>query len=239
MKTNKKRDRKTMRLRNRDRVNRLRKQAVRLEPLFILVLIKLDLNNLNAAKVAERLSIYKTMLTGNPDFPTTSPSVAELDTALGQLTALMVSASNGDRLQIELRDQKQKECEDMIRQLGYDIQHQSHGDSEKIHSAGFETRKGKSPSELPAQAQGLKAKLGVFPGTIKLRWRAVKLRSGYVVQMTTTPADSNSWSTIHKGGKVTFEVTGLQPATVYYFRVFAFNSLGDGPVSDICNQSCL
>lgn len=124
--------RKTTRIQNRDRVNRLRHISFRFEPLFILVLIKLDLDSKTAVQIKERLERYISMLTGNPNFPTTSPSIAQLTTAHDELADLILSASNGDRIQIELRDIKQKECEDLIRTLSYDIQHQSNGDAEKF-----------------------------------------------------------------------------------------------------------
>ena len=239
MKNNhKRRARKTMRIRNRDRVNRLRKISFRFEPLFILVLIKLDLNKKNAVHIKERLARYISMLTGNVHFLTTSPTIAQLQTAHDELKDLIQSASNGDRIQIELRDIKQTECEDLIRTLSYDIQHQSKGDAEKIHSAGFETRNSKTPPALPGQVLNLKVKTNGFDGQLKLRWKAVPNKLAYVISMTQMPTDIPSWAVVEKSGKASFTVKGLNPGITYYFRVFAFNSLGDGPVSEVANGHC-
>lgn len=230
--------RKTTRIQNRDRVNRLRHISFRFEPLFILVLIKLDLDSKTAVQIKERLERYISMLTGNPNFPTTSPSIAQLTTAHDELADLILSASNGDRIQIELRDIKQKECEDLIRTLSYDIQHQSNGDAEKIHSAGFETRNAKTPPTLPEQVLNLKVKTNAFDGQLQLRWKAVKYKLAYVVAATENPTDPKSWNLLDKTGKANLVVKDLKPGVTYYFRVFAFNSLGDGPVSEVANGHC-
>ena len=178
------------------------------------------------------------MLTGNANFPTTSPTIAQLTTAHDELAAFILSASNGDRIQIELRDNQQKACEDLIRTLSYDIQHQSKGDAEKIHSAGFATRNAKTPPALPSQVLNLKVKTTAFGGQLKLRWKAVKYKLAYVVFISENPTDESSWKIVDKTGKANLVAKDLKPGTTYYFRVFAFNSLGDGPPSEIADGHC-
>ena len=178
MKAKNKRERQIRRIRNRNRVNALRKQVVVFEPVFIIVLIKLGLNKKTPVAIKEQMTKIISMLSGNANFPSTSPPIAVLTTKRDELSALIVAASNGDRLLIEQRNIKQAQCEELLRLLSYDIQHQSQGDADKIHSAGFETRHAKSPSQLPGQVLGLKAGLTGYSGEIKLRWKAEKGRSG-------------------------------------------------------------
>lgn len=84
----------------------------------------------------------------------------------------------------------------------------------------------------------LKVKTNAFDGQLQLRWKAVKYKLAYVVAATENPTDPKSWNLLDKTGKANLVVKDLKPGVTYYFRVFAFNSLGDGPVSEVANGHC-
>ena len=245
MKTFKKRGRKLMRTRNRDRINRSKNQQIVLAPLFLLVLIKWELSNLTAEDVLARLRLYIMKLTGNADFAVIDPTLVELQAKADELEVAIDAAKSGSHNLIEHRNIVQAEAEDMIRSLAWDIQKKSGGDEEKIHSTGFSTRTGKSPSAIPGQVINLQAK-STGEGKISLHWKKLPFALLYVVEITTQPASppppppqNDSWDTAGKSFKTTIELSGLTPGTMYYFRVYAANQLGDGEKSEISNVRCM
>src|SRR4051812_31471906 len=104
MKAHKSKNRKLKRIKNRDRVNRLRNQQVVLAPIFILVLIKLALPYGKPAKTLARLRLHIEKLTGNPNFATTDPSIAQLTTMADELDTTIVAITAGNKALIPHRD---------------------------------------------------------------------------------------------------------------------------------------
>lgn len=201
----------------------------------ILVLIVLDLGSKTASQIADKLEEHITALTGNTNFPAASinPTLAALGSALISLRAAIVAAATGDRIKIEDRNRKQLLCEDLIRQLSYNILDISGGDIAKIESAAFRIRRRPSPPAPPAVVTGLKAKAMQVEGMVKLRWNRVVNKSAYVVEMATDP--NGEWTVAQYCGKASLLLTDLTPGTRYYFRVYAFNTQGRGGTSGVEN----
>ena len=80
MKTKNRVTRQQRRERNRNRINRYKKATgFSISPLFILVLIKLGLNKLYTPELLlAQLRLFILKLTGNVNFPTTVPTLVQL-----------------------------------------------------------------------------------------------------------------------------------------------------------------
>ena len=246
MKNHNKRERKLMRARNRDRINRNKKQQIVLAPIFIMVLITLDLNNLSPENALARLRYHILMLTGNANFPVIDPTLIQLQAIADELETAIDEAKSGDHLLIEHRNTVQTEAEDMIRSLALDIEKKSGKDLEKIHSSGFKTRKDKSPSVLPADVVMMYS-TSTGTGRIKLRWKKIPNAGIYLIDSFTQngmpippmPPNPGQWDTIAKSFTTTIELTDLNPGQMYYLRVYAINQVGEGNPSAIIEQRAL
>ena len=239
MKRINKRPRKLMRTRNSERVNRLQKQqTIILAPVFLLVLIKLGLEEITTPmKMVERLVLLGTKLDGNVNFPTTKPSFTDLKALGSDLATTIIAIDGGDKSQIPHRDTLMLQAENMIRQLSYDIQNQSMGDEEKIKSAGFAVRKGRGASQPVAQVTNFKVKV-LGNGKLKLSWKRLANSVMNFIEITNNPVTA-VWSPKGKTHKSSFIADGLIPGQVYYLRVYASNDLGDGNPSDPAEQRVL
>ena len=205
--------------------------------LFLLYLVKLNISSITADKMLTRLSLHIAMLTGNANFPRTNPSIAELQTMWGDLKAAIDAVNAGNHALIPHRNNLLTDAEDMIRKLSYDIQNQSNGDFEKIKSSGFDVRKDKSPSYLPAQPANLKS-AAIGNGKIRLRWKSLPNADMYVMESAPNPV-SGPWAVVDTSTRASFVIENLSPGQLYYFRVFGANSIGNGNPSDPVEQRCL
>ncbi len=235
MKTHNKRSRKLMRVRNSNRINRLRNQHIIVlplfvQPMFILVLIKLALEEQKTAgKMVERLLLHIDKINGNLNFPSTTPSTANLQLLVDDLSATNTAIEGGDLSRIPHRDTLMMQADNSIRLLSYDIQKQSGGDAEKIKSAGFETRKGKGASQPVDEVKKMRSKTFVG-GKIKLLWGRLAYSRMNYVETSDNPA-GGPWTPVGKTTRSSFVMDGLVPGRLYYFRVYGSNNLGDGPPS--------
>jgi len=57
---------------------------------------------------------------------------------------------------------------------------------------------------------------------------------GFKLQRTTDPSNSSSWATIYtaQAGETSYSDTGLNGSTSYYYRVFAYNNIGESSYSN-------
>ena len=239
MKRKNKRPRKLMRARNRDRVNRLRKQqTIILTPVFILVLIKVGLEDITTPlKMVERLMLHSNKLNGNLNFPITNPSFTDLKNMANDLADTIIAIEGGDKSLIPHRDTLMLLAENMIRKLSYDIQNQSNGDAEKIQSAGFEVRKGKGAPKPVGEVKNLTAN-ALGAAKVKLRWKKIAYSRMNFIERTTDPVNV-PWKPFAKTALSSFTVEGLTPGELVFYRVYGSNNLGDGNPSDPVEQRSL
>ncbi|MBL0308561.1 MAG: hypothetical protein IPP77_02380 [Bacteroidetes bacterium] len=251
MKKCNKRSLKTRRERNKNRVNRLRNEFRRkmgpYMPIMILVSISYKFNLLTSAeKVYERLIFHIFMLTGNGNFPVVDPTLADLQLKADQLQVLINQAKNGDRLVIEQRDIIAREAIELIRSLGADIQKKSGGDAEKIHSAGFSTRKERT-SIQPCTKVVIGKITSLGSGDITFELLKVLTAKVYVV-MVSTQFSGAPWYLAAHSDKLSFSIDGyedgddfvfLSASTRYFFRIYAWNRLGKGENSETADAICL
>jgi hypothetical protein len=207
-------------------------------PVLVLVLIKLGINKLYTPEaVLAKLRLLILKLTGNANFPTTSPSIVQLQAIADALEPLIDEVKAGNLAKMEQRNNQVELGKEAIRQLSYDIQFQSRGDEEKIKSAGFEVRKQRSAPQLPGQVQNLRSS-ALGNGKIKLLWKKLAHADLYVIAQATNIV-ANEWEPFNKTTRCSIVLENLIPGHVYYFRVFAINSMGDGNPSDVVEQMCL
>ncbi len=174
-------------------------------------------------------------LTDNPHFTDPKPDLAEMEAACAALeTATQLAAFTRGRWDIAVRDEFYTELRHLLHLLGSYVGSRSAGDAELISSAGFKVKLKRQPSQPMEAPPNLRAKRSPRPGTLELRWGAVKNRRIYEVLMTTGhPTDADAWHLLGSTSRNHFTVEHLASDQVHYFRVQAIGALGAGPLSDI------
>lgn len=198
---------------------------------------RIGITAITPTALVEKGRNHVTMLTGNAAFPTPTPTTAALGTACTTLDdANQAYDFNRGKAEKETRDAAFVALKDMVRELAGYVQANCNNDKELIISAGFDVRRAPSPvGPLPAVAD-LRAVVTPFPGRLDLRWRGVRSRLYYGVEMTDTdPLNPAGWAPLVNTGKNRYTVEGLTSNTVYSFRVTTHGPLGASPVSDIAS----
>lgn len=107
------------------------------------------------------------------------------------------------------------------------------GDPVKIVSAGFEVRGTPAPTPALGPVGAVTVSLNGAPGHSKLSWPALAGADGYVVQGSPDPITATSWTQSQVTTKLKCTANGATPGQKYWYRVAGFNSLGQGPWSEI------
>ncbi|MBL0308163.1 MAG: fibronectin type III domain-containing protein [Bacteroidetes bacterium] len=198
---------------------------------------KIGLTGTTPLQLLERWRTVIVKMTGNPNFATTIPSLADQTLMCDALEVAIQNAESGDHDKIALRDEIFDDAKDMFRLVVYYVTQIAQGNSEIIRSAGLAVKQGRGPSQIPAQVQNVKAAYyGV--AKIKLLWRSVGTHPHYNIEKTTDPING-PWQFVDIGTfRTRYVVEDLTPGVEYFFRISADNSLGQGFVSEVANFRC-
>jgi hypothetical protein len=196
--------------------------------------VKLNLDRLTRD---ERLALAQqihTQMTGNASFPTPSPTLTALDTAITALT------TGNSELNVLRQQAKEKTVEvdaldlalsQLLRDLAAYVQNTSAGDEAKILSAGMSVRDPAAPVTM-TQVTGLESSPGDDSGEIDLSWNPVRGASSYEVQSSPDPITASSWGHAGISTKSTLTLTGAPSGQRCWFRVRAVGANGPGAWSD-------
>lgn len=198
--------------------------------------ISLNIRRLPITEKVARARTIITSLTGNPNFPTPSPTLAVITSAIDDLET---SAATVQTLKAQLKTEvsQQNDKEDffdgiMSQLVGY-VQSVAGDDETKIHSAGMDTKsaKGSTTSE-PTLPEALTPTAGDHDGEIDLSWDPVPKAKSYIIEVSIDPPTQTSWQHAGVSPRSRFTVTNLTPGTRYWFRVAAVGTAGQSGWSD-------
>jgi len=167
-----------------------------------------------------------TGLTDNPNFTSPKPTLAAVQTALGEFTTAVAEAVNGGRVLVAAKNAKRAELVSLMRQLASYVTVTSNGDMKTLLSSGFpyqkpvRTRVGTLPAPAaPTLRRGalsgqLDASASPVYGAGSYNWRiSLASKPDEFVQTAQT-----------MGGRHSFK--GLTPGQSYNVQVNAVGSVG-------------
>ena len=189
--------------------------------------LKLGLKGLTSEALVEKSFNNVDMCALAPWLALPTGFLAAMKTAIEEFQQLSEEVLfNGGRVKFQAKRAKELEVIDFVRKLGAYVQAQSSGDEAKILACGFAVRSKGKPVDGLGQVQNLRPGYTLHTGEVLLLWDPVDHAVNFEVSMTTEPADAKSWSVVTVTSRGRATISGLEPATVYYFRVQAIGRKG-------------
>ena len=195
----------------------------------------LNISKLTPVEVALKGSSIVGKMTGNINFTTPSPPLADITGAVDQLLAkleeqkLAALTYHEKTVQVqELRDQLANVLE---AERGY-VGTIARGSESVIASAGFDVRQKPVASGILPAPTGVLAKEGSSDGEIIVVWQKVKGAKAYVVEISYDLSDVGNWTYEATVVQNRCYISGIESGTRIYARVVAINAAGQGGYSD-------
>ena len=173
-----------------------------------------------------------TSCTGNANFTTPNPPLADITGASDAAELAFNNAQNGGASEQAILEEKELELDIIISAFASYVDSIAKGSETIILSSGFEASKDPEPGGLPAQVTDLRAEMTKIKGEIKTRFKGVKGAVAYLIEISDTPDNAGfKLKVIVTAGR--YLVTGLESLRSYWFRVRAVGRGGLlGPYSD-------
>jgi hypothetical protein len=198
--------------------------------------IKLNLSTLSIPHKLGKAQQIVAALTGNASFATPSPSLANITTAINDLSTAYADAQaarQAARLATVAQNHKEDALDQLLTQLAGHVESVAGDNEQLILSAGMDTRAAATPTpDPPSQPQDLTPTAGDRDGEIDLSWDTVTGAKSYVIDKSGEPATPTSWAHAGVSTKSRFTAEGLTSGTRYWFRVAAVNNNGQSGWSD-------
>lgn len=184
--------------------------------------ISLGIFKMTAAMLVAFAQHIYLMMTGNLNFATPDPTLAKLKTAWEKLQAAIGAAVDGGKAAHQLKREAEDELKLVISQMAAYVFNTAAGDANKILSAGFKVRGQAAPIPVLGMPQDLRTLPTQFVGLISLKWDRVYGAVNYEVFVNTTdPTKEEAWTSVGLTSKSRMEVSDLDSAKYYWFRVQA------------------
>ena len=186
--------------------------------------IIINFATLSDANLETRALSIVDKMTDNPNFPTPSPTLAELTAAATEYSDALSMAQNKDKMQIAIKNKKREALENVLRSIGGYVNFTANGDRSVIISAGFEANRDTTSALPMPDPKNFTVVSGRNPGEAVTSVSGVKGIKTYAHQYTPDPLTATSvWQSKYVTSR-TYTFEGLEPAQKIWFRVAALGT---------------
>ena len=156
-------------------------------------------------------------------YPTPVPTLADVNTVLGNYAELLQLAADRSKVQVVLKNQAKRDLLVLLSQLADYVNLTGQGDEGVLVKSGFILNKVPQPVSLKAPTRVLVLD-GGNSGELVLKFKSVTGASSYLFQYTTDAMLSEeSWVSI-PATTTSYTFTGLTKGSTYYCRAVAVGS---------------
>lgn len=175
-------------------------------------------------------------LTGNTDFPTTLPSLADFTAVKNTYSANLVAAASGDRAAIAMKNQDKDSLLGAMRMLAINLEGLAQGSTAKLASTGFDIAANGDSVPAMGAPTNFKVTDGLNAGEIKTSVRGVAQAMMYSHEYALTQPDADTSWTTWVSSSVSCVFTDLPSGTRVYARVGAIGRKEQLVYSDVLSR---
>lgn len=193
--------------------------------------VVLGLFRLSVPNKVEKARFVVSSMSGNGNFTTPIPPLAEITAAADELDAAYIASRDSSTDKTAEMYIKEQLLELKLIEEGHYIEDTANKDQENakaiILSAGVKAK------NVPVHtARDFAVKNSDLPGKVLLRTRGNRKRVGYIWQYSPNPITASSWGTANTTTVASSEISGLVSGEKYFFRVAVVSGKNQGPWSD-------
>ncbi len=195
----------------------------------------LNISTLSPKGVALKGTSIVGKMTGNVNFPTPNPTLADVTDAVDKLNS-KIEQQDLAWLTYHEKTVEVQEYRDLLANVLEAVRSYvgtiARGSESVIASAGLDVRQKPVPTGVLPAPHGVEANTGSSDGEIIVTWERVKGAKAYVVEMCYDLSDAANWTHYASLTPNKCYITGLESGTRIYVRVTAINKFGQGGYSD-------
>lgn len=193
-------------------------------------------SKLSDANLLAKAVGIQTAMTGNTNFPTPNPTLAQLATAISDFQAAMGAADSGDRNDIADKNAKKTALITVLNNLGSYVVYTVQGDLDKAKTSAFDFVKPSTPSLPLGKPSNLVLQDGLNAGEVLTTFDKAESARNYLCQTTPDPLTEQSVWQSQNSTVTKVLITGLPSGQKVWFRIAALGIDGQLVYSDVVSR---
>jgi hypothetical protein len=202
-------------------------------------LVKLGLAEKTIDEKVAQGNAIKTGLTGNANFPSTTPTAASLGTTTTALANAKIARDNAfeaAKAATVALHVAEDAYDAAVTQIAASCEATANGDAAKLEGAGFEMRATATPINTLTQVQNLRLTSNTYAGKLFARWDPVRGAKSYEVQICADPPTEENFRPLTPATAGTYVIADLPSMTRQWLRVRGVSKKSVGPWSQMANK---
>lgn len=193
--------------------------------------IKAGLSGISVNDFILKVRYFITVIVAGGNFPNLPHPVAEIEADTDILAELQGKVVAGNRINIGSRNEQKNLLKRKMTANAAYVNSIAMGNPSLLETSGFEMAKPPIPHAVPGAVFKLVCKPTNPTDSVKLAWKAEKVRDYYTIQMRI--GATGTWAEVGTSTKPTFTVPHLPGKQEVFFRVAAVNAAGKGLWSNV------
>jgi len=196
----------------------------------------LNYQRYNDAKLDQKAQAIQVALTGNPNFPSITATLADFIIVASNFATALTAASSRDRVAVSLKNDAREALLNSLRLLAMSIEAIAESNRSQLVSSGFDLAIESDGALSLSPPQEFALLDGMNPGEIKFTIKAVENAKSYIFEYTEEPLTiESSW--VSKGSsKREYTFTNLPSGKRIYGRVVAIGTRGQEGTTNVLTR---
>jgi hypothetical protein len=192
---------------------------------------------LTDSKFQTKSEAIQVAMTGNANFPSPVPTIADLTTAINLYSVALSAAESKDKTKIAIKNDMRTSLETALVNLAASVTATAAGSRSMLVSSGFDVSSDVKNPRVLGGVENFQVLAGASPGEVISSVNSVLNGNGYIYQYTPDPlaADSN-WVSLYSSS-CSAAITGLQALKKYWFRIIITGSRNQSVQTDAISKT--
>lgn len=175
-------------------------------------------------------------MTGNANFPTPIPAIADVTTAVTDFSTALLAAKTGNRAQCAEKNEKRAAVDGMLRNLVSYVNFIAKGNRPLLLTTGFDLNSESDSGPVLTKPENPQVINGLNPGELTASVKAMPGAKAYVYEYSSDVTFSEtSWQRFTVT-TASYTFTGLSKGKEYYCRIAVVGSKGQMAYSDTISR---
>jgi hypothetical protein len=186
--------------------------------------INLGFGKYTEANLLVTAQAIQAAMTNNNNFPTPTPTLAAVQTAIFDYANALSAAKEGGKTNVAIKNQKKEDLILVLIALANYVAFTANGDEVMLTSSGFPLTKQKEPLPPLGKPEILKLEDGVNPGDLSITIAGQKGAKTFLYQHTQDPLTAASVWTGQNSTLTKFSFSDLESGKKHWCRVVAYGT---------------
>ncbi len=195
----------------------------------------MDFKQMSDPNLLKKAMTILTSMTGNKNFPTPTPTLEILGTAITRFSNALALSKDGDRMKIGERKVQREALLTVMLQLMDYVTFEGKGDRLILMSSGYTVSAATKTAKTMGKIKGFKVVQGENSGELIASLDKVTGANSYVFSYGLTPIINDTWKIIPNGKNNRCDITGLERGKEYSVQVAVTGPKGKTIYSQVIN----